>query len=154
VKARALWSEEMRRESANLIVGFSYDHLDTEVAARLRKDARTIKETIGKTYLETGGVLIAAKKILGHGQFQAWILAEFSMNIRTAQRLMNAAQLASKHDIVSHLKPTVLYALASPSTPPSVQDTVIRRLRRGDYPTQADIQTASQGGTAGKQKEQ
>lgn len=68
--------------------------------------------------IEIGRDLIAAKKSLGHGRFLAWIDAEFKMTDRSALSFVRVAQLyGDKSEIISDLPPTVLYALAAPSTP-------------------------------------
>ena len=77
----------------------------------------------------TGKDLLAVKDRLEHGLFLKWVEAEMGMTARTAQNFMQAAaHFGSKSEIVSHLPPTTLYKLASPSTPAHVRETVLRRL--------------------------
>ncbi|UGB28689.1 DUF3102 domain-containing protein (plasmid) [Methylorubrum sp. B1-46] len=66
------------------------------------------------------------KELLGHGNFLPWIKDEFGMSDRTALNFMRVAE-RFKSEIVSDLPPTVLYALAAPSTPDEVKDEIIDR---------------------------
>jgi hypothetical protein len=99
-----------------------------EIADRIRIRMRhTIADII-----ETGRDLTAAKAQLGHGQFSDWVWDEFSMSARTAQNYMRAAEWAEgKNEIISHLSPTAVYALAAPSTPTAVTDRVIADSKAG-----------------------
>ncbi|MCJ2016944.1 DUF3102 domain-containing protein [Methylobacterium sp. E-065] len=64
---------------------------------------------------------------LAHGNFLPWIEAEFSMADRTALRFMQAAEaFAGKSATVADLPATVLYALASPSTPEPIREEFMR----------------------------
>src|SRR5262249_39052001 len=71
----------------------------------------------------------AVKKQLEHGQFVAWIEAECELSLRSAERMMAAAEWAEgKIDTVSHLPPTVIYALSAPSTPPEIHDAALAKI--------------------------
>lgn len=105
------------------INGFDYAVLDPVVAGEAKAVAERIRARMRSSFLDTGRDLIVMKQRLDHGQFGAWIKAEFDMTERTAQRFMGAAELVEqKPDIVSDLPQTVLYALAAPSTPPQIMD--------------------------------
>ncbi len=65
-----------------------------------------------------GQDLIDVKKDLDHGEFQNWLKAEFDMTDRQARRFMEvASRFGTRSDIMSDLTPTILYLIASPSTP-------------------------------------
>jgi hypothetical protein len=51
------------------------------------------------------------------GNFLPWIEAEFGMHENTARNFMRVAEMFGKSTTVVDLPPTVLYALAAPSTP-------------------------------------
>src|SRR5215207_7346311 len=90
-----------------------------EAAVRIRlRMSRTVEDII-----EIGRDLLLVKKRVGHGGFIRWIEAEFGMNQRAAHRFMAVAgRFTAKSDTVSDLAPSVLYALAAPSTPDEVVD--------------------------------
>jgi DUF3102 family protein len=117
-------------------VGFNYAVLDPDVAAEARAVAERVRASHQRTViaiLEMGGDLLAVKARLGHGRFGQWLEAEFGGVARTAQNYMRAAQsLADKSEIVSHLPPATVYALAAPSTPGAVRSAILERLRRGE----------------------
>ena len=118
-------------DAPGTIVGFNYATLPPDVAKSAKLAAIRIKSALNENLIEIGSDLRAMKKKLLHGQFGAWIRAEFGLAERTAQRYMAAARLAAKSDTVSDLAPTALYTLASPTTPTSVRDKVIKRLAAG-----------------------
>jgi hypothetical protein len=65
--------------------------------------------------IEIGRDLIAQKGALGHGNYLAWIEAEFGMSDQTARRFTHVAgTVGGKSNIVLDLPPSVLYALAAP----------------------------------------
>ena len=73
------------------------------------------------------------KEHLDHGDFGKWIDAEFGMTDRSARNFMQVAlRLGDKSEIVSVLQPTVLYALAAPSTPDKVVEKVLQRAADGE----------------------
>lgn len=81
--------------------------------------------------VEIGRDLIAVKEAIGHGNFLPWIEAEFGMTDRTARNFMSVAEtFGSKSEIVSDFTPTILYALAAPSTPDDVVQAAVERAAR------------------------
>ena len=124
-------------------VGFDYAALDQgdrdavrEAGVRIRlRMARTAQDII-----EIGRDLIAVKERVGHGGFIRWIEAEFGMTDRSARSFMQVAdRFASKSETVSDLTPTILYALAAPSTPEPVVDEVVERAATGERVTKDDV---------------
>lgn len=115
--------------------GFDYSGLRPDLAALLKSSANSIKTHIGqqtRSILETGVILLDAKSRLGHGLFTRWVQQEIGCTLRTAENYMRTATLFSgKSEIVSHLPPTTVYALAAVSTPPEVRTTVIAALESG-----------------------
>jgi hypothetical protein len=116
--------------------GFDYSALPADVANTARAAADRIKDRHSRTMaaiIEIGRDLLAIKEHLKHGQFLAWLQAEFRMTDRTAENYMLAAtSFGDKVEIISNLPPTEVYRLASPSTPPSVRDAVLARLEAGE----------------------
>ena len=83
--------------------------------------------------LDMGRDLLTVKARLGHGRFGQWLEAEFGGVARTAQNYMRAAQsFADKSELVSHLPPATVYALAAPSTPGELRREIVERLRAGE----------------------
>lgn len=76
---------------------------------------------------EIGRDLIRVKELLGHGNFLPWIKDEFGMSTDSAQNFMRVAEQFGKNGSIPLLPPTVLYALAAPSTPDEVKDEIIDR---------------------------
>ncbi|MCX5580525.1 DUF3102 domain-containing protein, partial [Kaistia terrae] len=97
---------------------FDYASIDLEDAQRLRGAAaqiRSWRKTTIRYMIGTGVNLLAAKELLGHGRFTAWLAAEFGWTDRTARNYMQAAEaFETKTEIISDLPATVVYQLASP----------------------------------------
>ncbi len=125
-----------RRVSAPLLEGYDYSGLSPEVAAEARAVAERVRASHPRTViaiLDMGRDLLAVKARLGHGRFGLWLEAEFGGVARTAQNYMRAAQsFADKSELVSHLPPATVYALAAPSTPGELRRQIVERLRAGE----------------------
>ncbi len=68
------------------IVSFDYAALPSDTAKAVQKAADRIRNRTTMGLIKTGRDLLAVKKLLNHGQFGAWLRAEFLMAERTAQR--------------------------------------------------------------------
>src|SRR5437660_5148492 len=74
---------------------FGYEALDEAKRVRIQVKAESIRARMKRTaddIIAIGLDLIDVKEDLGHGQFEHWISAEFDMNLRSAQRFMQAAE--------------------------------------------------------------
>lgn len=122
-------------ESASLSE-FDYAGLKPEVAAEARAVAARVRASHQRTVIaiiDMGRDLLGVKARLGHGRFGQWLEAEFGGVARTAQNYMRAAQsFAGNSEIVSHLPPATVYALAAPSTPGDVRTAIMARLSAGE----------------------
>jgi hypothetical protein len=123
---------------------FDYSALDDKTADLARRVAEKIRadhrRTI-RTIINTGVDLLGIKGRLGHGHFGAWLAAEFDWTERTAQRFMAAAEaFRDNPDTVSDLPPTMVYALAAPSTPTAIRQEVVTRHKGGEPLPPKDIQ--------------
>lgn len=130
-------------------LAFDYSSLDEAKRVRIQVKTESIKGRLKRTaedIIAIGQDLIDVKNDLDHGEFQNWLKAEFDMTDRQARRFMEvASRFGTKSDIMSDLTPTILYLIASPSTPSVIADQVIA----GDIPPdQEAIKEASR-----KQKE-
>jgi N6-adenosine-specific RNA methylase IME4 len=121
---------------------FNYANLDDlaadfarTTAVEIRKDVRKLQHGI----LEVGNKLIAVKDAIGHGHFGSWIAAEFKMSADTAGRFMNVARRLGHIPHVAEFEPSVLYAMAAPSTPDHVIREVVERHAAGAAVTRDDV---------------
>jgi hypothetical protein len=104
---------------------------------KLNEHATAIR-THGKRILadvvSIGEHLTAAKRLVGHRSWEAWLYNEFAWSARTAQRFMGIAVLVAKNDKMSDLDLplSALYLLAAPSTPPKVIEAIVERSLQGE----------------------
>jgi hypothetical protein len=90
--------------------------------------------------IEIGKELIEVKKNIGHGHFLPWIEAEFGMSERSARRFMESSEaFSSKTANLADLPPSVIYALAAPSTPEEVREVIVERAASGEKVTAAEV---------------
>jgi hypothetical protein len=74
---------------------------------------------------------------------RGWAQAELGMTIRSAERYMLAAAfLNGKPGIVSHLPPTILFALSAPTAPAVVVNEVMAAAETGILPPAKKIKVA------------
>jgi hypothetical protein len=115
---------------------FDYSALPATIATHVRAAADRIRARHQNqiiAMIETGYDLLAIKKQFKHGQFSAWLHAEFAMTERTAQKYMRAAtELGTKTEIISDLPMTTVHTLSAPSTPVPVRQAVVTRLEAGE----------------------
>lgn len=102
--------------------GFDYGLVES--GERLQTIAKSIRKSHSKYVVEIGKQLLEAKELLPHGQFLAWVEAEFDFTVRSAGRYMEVVRRWGKLDTVSNLSPGVLYALL----PARVPDTAAQAL--------------------------
>jgi hypothetical protein len=115
---------------------FDYASVPSSVAKFLKNQATRIRQYAGKTIIQIGKDLVAAKRYLSHGQFLIWVEREVGIPARTAQAYMQAAQWASdKHATVALLPPSLLYLLSSPSTPKEFAEDILKRAEAGERMT-------------------
>lgn len=121
---------------AVIATGFDYSALTADVASEVRAAASRVQAACSKamtTLLDIGKELLVVKERLDHGQFGAWLTAEFGWSIRSAQNYMLAAEcFGDKYETVALLQPATVYALAAPSMPDKVRDQVVAGLSSGE----------------------
>lgn len=122
---------------------FNYAGLSGDDATFARVAAERIKVRMKRTVedvIAIGQDLIAVKERLPHGEFGDWIEAEFGMDERVARRFMQVAETyGGKSDNLSDLKPSIVYALAAPSTPEPVREAIEVRAAGGHRVKFADV---------------
>ena len=113
--------------------GFDYGAFSPSVANFLKGQAETILRGQTTSILQTGKILLEAKRYLSHGQFLRWVELELSMPPRTAQAYMQVACWAKgKSATISRLPPSLLYFLSAPSTPDPFAAGLLARLEAGE----------------------
>jgi hypothetical protein len=118
--------------AADPVLQFDYDALPPDAAAAAISTRDRIRSTMRASFIEIGQALIEAKGAMPHGAWGLWLRAEFSWTDRTAQSFMRAARWSEdKNEIIAVLPPTVVMALAAPSTPEPAVATVLQMAASG-----------------------
>jgi hypothetical protein len=109
-----------------------------DAAVEIVRNGRRAQESL----ITIGQRLVEVKDMLEHGQFSDWCETEFDMSQRTAQRMMQVADVfGGKDDTVSLLTDSAMYLLSAPSTPEPAREQVIQEAQAtGKSPTKARIQ--------------
>src|SRR5918912_824865 len=115
---------------------FDYSSLEGKTAEKVQAAAERIRQTVKRTIediIEIGNELLAVKEALEHGQFGAWLRAEFGWTDRTARNFMGVAeQFGSKTETISDLiEPTAAYLLAAPSASDEARQAAIGLAEEG-----------------------
>ncbi len=116
-------------------LAWDYEQLGANAAAAIehtvaiKKSERRASEAI----ITAGEHLIAMKGMLNHGQWESWLKTELGMTEPTAWRMMQVAETfgTAKSFKLKDLKASVLYMLASPSTPDEARAAVIEQAANG-----------------------
>lgn len=123
---------------------FDYDTLPADIAVEARTAADRIRshgKQQNEAIIAIGRELAAVKQKLEHGQFSAWLAAEFKMTAQTARNYMRVAETfgGENENAVFGLPTTALYLLASEKTPELVRNHVVERAKRGERITTAGL---------------
>ena len=100
-------------ENSNAPTLDTANELDALSVEQLTMEAKFYFAQMGQNAIEFGKRLIAIKKKLAHGDWQDWLKNNFSMSIRTAQRLIAVADRFGKTTPVSFLNYSQMLALVS-----------------------------------------
>ena len=123
---------------------FDYTGLPAETAALAQLAAERIKLRLRRTAEDVvliGRELAAQKAALPHGQFGAWLAAEFDMAESTALRMMRVAErFGDQIRQIDGFAPSLLYALAAPSTPDAAVEQAIVQAETGERVTLAQVE--------------
>lgn len=123
---------------------FDYDHLSPDVRTEVQEHTTRLHELerrTGEGIIEMGQRLIAVKARLGHGQFGAWIDAEFGWSEPTAQRFMRVSEVFQNRQI-DGFQTSALYALASGNIPEHIRERFIDVAEAGRPVRHKDVQEA------------
>ncbi|NEQ98548.1 MAG: DUF3102 domain-containing protein [Cyanothece sp. SIO2G6] len=107
-----------------------------EIQDRLRRTAQDI--------WEIGQRLANVRDYLQHGQFDAWLKAEFGWSRRTAYNFINVYESFEEQATLQELDiaTSALYLLAAPSTPQSVRKEYLEKAQSGEKLTHKDLKQA------------
>jgi len=122
-----------RAVDGEVIPAFQYGSLDAESARKARDAVGFInarQRTATTAILEIGECLVGVKEALGHGNFIAWLEAEFGWTDRSARNYMMAAKALPKTETVSVLPVTAMYDLAR--SPEPIRERIIGELEKGE----------------------
>jgi hypothetical protein len=102
------------------------------IKLRLKRTAEDI--------IAIGQDLTLIKAELGHGHFLPWIEKHFEMKRHTAQNFMNVAERFGSNGEIFTISPSILYELASPSTPETVIQEVTAKVEAGEVVSVKEVQ--------------
>jgi hypothetical protein len=130
-------SSELDNQPANHANGspdFDYASVSRDVAMFLKGQAIRIRQYTGKSIIQIGKDLSAAKHFLCHGEFLRWVESEVGIPARTAQAYMQAALwVADKRAAVALLPPSLLFMLAAQSTPKDFSERILNKVEAGEH---------------------
>jgi Protein of unknown function (DUF3102) len=120
---------------------FDYTVLTSKVQIFVQSKTSELKNLMRRSaqdIIDIGQKLAEVKEQLGHGNFRAWLKAEFGWSVRTANRFMQVA-IQFKCANLAHLNFAVsaLYLLAEPSTPEKARRKALELAKEGENITQA-----------------
>jgi hypothetical protein len=146
-----LQPENNERTAAVTPPAFDYSQLPEADREPVRATAQRIHDAVGEALHTVGSELRSVKSRLGHGQWGAWLRAEFRWSASQALNLMRAAELVGKNANFAVLQPSVAYLLAAPSTPEEARNEIAARLESGE--TGKDISVKAVKETIAKAQE-
>jgi hypothetical protein len=98
-----------------------------------------------------GKKLVESKERLSYGEWAKWLKLRWNWSVRTAQRFIAVYQWLSEQIgttpeathvwlIISSIKPSGIYLLASKSTPDAVRDQALALAREGEAVNKAEVE--------------
>lgn len=107
-----------------------------QIAFRICQRDELLRTCAHTNWFENGIDLHAAKRIIGHGGFEAWCKEKLDYSPRTAQKKMQAATVFApwlKNESGSDLpEPSLVYLVSAPSTPQEIRDVYVPRIIAGE----------------------
>jgi hypothetical protein len=127
-----------------LVMGFDYDILDSEQRIIVEQRTGEIKERLRRSaqdIWEIGQKLAEVRSRLKHGQFDAWLKAEFGWSRRTAYNFINVFEAFGERTNFAQMNiaTSALYLLAAPSTPQEMREEVLQRAKEGETITHKEL---------------
>jgi len=126
---------------------FDYENLEVEKRIVVQQRTGEIKERLKRSaqdIWEIGQKLADVRSRLKHGQFEAWLKAEFNWSRRTAYNFISVYETFDQCANLAQLDiaTSALYLLAAPSTPETIKEEYIQRAQKGETITHKDLQKA------------
>jgi hypothetical protein len=121
---------------------FDYSGVPSNATNELLERRAQIVGAVKKTteaIIAIGRDLTAAKKILGHGRFVAWVEVECGFRIRTAQNYMAISRLSAKYACVAHFPVGLTLRLARTRGRFDFLDKVSANIAPGRRPTEDEV---------------
>jgi Protein of unknown function (DUF3102) len=127
-----------------LATHFDYEVLTLEQRSQLEQWTMEIREQLRRTaqdIWEIGQRLAEVRAQLKHGQFDAWLKAEFGWSRRTAYNFINVYETFGNRANLAQIDiaTSALYLLAAPSTPEKVREQYIDSAKTGKRITHKDL---------------
>ncbi|GJD22786.1 hypothetical protein RIVM261_077420 [Rivularia sp. IAM M-261] len=142
-----LYEQHSSKQSQELLTqekGFDYAVLSPQVQILVQEKTSELKSLMRRSaqdIIDIGQKLAEVKEQLGHGNFRAWLKAEFDWSVRTAARFM---QVATQFECanLAHLNIAIsaLYLLAEPSTPEKARKQALELAKEGENITHTKAQ--------------
>lgn len=101
------------------------NELQTQTLETLTAEILILKRQTAANIIEIGKRLIEAKKLVGHGNWLAYLEEKVQFSRYTASRFMRAAEEFSNVSPVTHLEPSKVYLLLE--APPEDRDALAER---------------------------
>jgi hypothetical protein len=131
-------------KNTQLVTRFDYEILSPQQRTVVQNCTGEIKERLRRTaqdVWEVGQKLVEVRSQLEHGQFEAWLSAEFGWSRRTAYNFINVHEAFSESTNFAQLDiaTSALYKLAAPSTPESIRHEFLNKAEKGEKITHKEI---------------
>ena len=118
-----------------MLENFDYQQLNPNTREQIQALTTDIRNRLRRCALDIyqiGQDLCLIKQQLQHGQFRAWLKAEFDWSVSAANKFMQVSQQFQLEDLANvEIAPSALYALAAPSTPDEVRDRALAQAKQG-----------------------
>ncbi len=125
-------------------VPFDYGTLAEVDCVYLRQAAEQLRSTLAggvAGLLAAGESLAKARRRLGRGKWEPWLLAEAQVPRRSASRLIAVHKTFAGVDaeVLARFTPTALYSLAQAGVPQSLREFAVAQARGGAKVTAGDV---------------
>jgi hypothetical protein len=134
------------KKNRNLEVTTQFDYfvLSSEQRAIVQQRTGEIRERLQRSaqdIWEIGQRLADVRAALKHGQFEAWLKAEFGWSRRTAYNFINVYETFQERANLAQIDiaTSALYLLAAPSTPADVREASMQEAKAGKKITHKDL---------------
>lgn len=123
---------------------FDYEALTVEQRNLIMQRTGEIQERLQRSaqdIWEIGQRLADVRDELKHGQFEAWLKAEFNWSRRTAYNFINVYETFGERANLAQLDiaSSALYLLAAPSTPQNLREEYLLKAKEGEKITHKEL---------------